>query len=125
MTGQGAEQSLPRRPRTGRSRRKPALPPWMATTAVAVVFALLYGWDLFEAVAALVALLDFASAAGRPLNSYAWLVLGTGILVPPVTYATALLVGRGRGPLLLAAVLAVGLTASAAVGLTIEALLRA
>ncbi|WP_210480738.1 hypothetical protein [Naasia sp. SYSU D00948] len=107
--------------RRPRARRRPSVP----TVAVALAFAVLYAWDLVEAVAALAALLDFAAAAGHPLNSYAWLVLGAGIAVPPIAYATALLVGRGRGPLLLAAVLAVGLAASAAVGLTIEALLRA
>lgn len=100
-------------------------PPRPAALAIALAFALLYGWDLVEAIAALAALLDFAGAAGHALNSYAWLVLGAGMAVPPIAFALALLVGRGRKPLVLAAVLAVGLAASAAVGLTIEALLRA
>ncbi|BDZ46104.1 hypothetical protein [Naasia aerilata] len=93
--------------------------------AVVAGFALLYGWDLVEAIANLVALLAFAAAAGHPLNSYAWLVLGSAILVPPAAYVCALLIGWSRGPLLLAAVLGTGWAATAALGLTFEALLRA
>ncbi len=116
---ESAPEGEGRRQRSGARRRAPAI------LAVAVGFALLYAWDLAEAIAALAALLGFAAAAGYPLNSYAWLVLGTAIGVPPVAYATALLIGFRRGPLALAALLAVGLAATAALSLTLEALLRA
>jgi hypothetical protein len=52
-------------------------------------------------------------------------VLGTGILVPPAAFTTAVLVAWRRGTLPLAGVLLVGLAASACLGLTLEALLRA
>ena len=92
---------------------------------VAAVFAVPFAWDLVEASADLAALLAFADAAGHPLNSYAWLVLGTAIATPPAAFATAVIVGWGRGPLRLAAALGVALAATAAVSLSLEALLRA
>ena len=92
---------------------------------VSAVFAIPFGWDLVEAIADLAALLAFADAAGHPLNSYAWLVLGAAIATPPAAFATAVIVGWGRGTLRLAAALAVALAATAAISLTLEALLRA
>ncbi|WP_210506384.1 hypothetical protein [Naasia sp. SYSU D00057] len=97
----------------------------LARAVVAVVLAVPFGWDLIEAIADLAALLAFADAAGHPLNSYAWLVLGTAIVTPPAAFATALSLGWGRGPLRLAAALGVALAATAAISLTLEALLRA
>lgn len=93
--------------------------------AIAAAFALFYAWDVVEAVSNLAGLLAFAGAAGHPLNSYAWLVLGTGILVSPAAYTTAVAVGWSRGPSVLGAVLLVGLATSACLSLSLESLLRA
>ncbi|MCU1570944.1 MAG: hypothetical protein JWR33_1685 [Naasia sp.] len=103
-----------------RPRRSVSVP----SLIVAAGFALFFGWDLVEAIANLVALLAFASAAGHPLNSYAWLVLGSAILVPPAAFLVSLLIGWRRKPVLLAVSLAAGLGATACLGLTLEALLR-
>jgi hypothetical protein len=115
--GTGDDPDPPRRPR-GEPRQGVLI-------AIAAGFALLYAWDLVKAIANLVALLAFAAGAGHPLNSYAWLVLGSAILVPPAAYLTALAIGWRRGPLLLALTLGAGWAATAALGLTLEALLRA
>ena len=92
---------------------------------IGAVFAVPFAWDLVKAVANLSALLAFADGAGHPLNSYAWLVLGAGILAPIVAFTAGLLFGWTRGPLRLAAALGVALAATAAISLTLEALLRA
>jgi hypothetical protein len=112
----GAGSLLPTPPRRG-----PAAP----RAFVAIAFGVAFAWDLVEAIANLVALLAFAAAAGHPLNSYAWLVLGAGILAPPALYVTALALAGRLGPLRLAAVLAAALATSACIALTLEALLRA
>ena len=122
-----ADVPVLRRERRARQERdeKPTPSSLLGRVVVAVVFAVPFGWDLVEAIADLAALLAFADAAGHPLNSYAWLVLGTAIATPPAAYATALVLGWGRGPLRLAAVLGVALAATAAISLSLEALLRA
>lgn len=117
--GEQATRRVRRRSTAERTR------PAFAALGIAVAFGLLFAWDLAEAIANLLALLAFADAAGHPLNSYAWLVLGSGILVPPAAYVTALVLGYQRGPLRLAASLLAGLAAAACLGLTLEALLRA
>ena len=112
----GAGSLLPTPPR-----RRPTTP----LLLVAIGFGIAFAWDLVEAVANLVALLAFAAAAGHSLNSYAWLVLGAGILAPPALYVTSLALAGRLGALRLAAVLAAALATSACVALTLEALLRA
>jgi hypothetical protein len=112
-------------PRDRRERGGEASSRTLRKLLIAVVFAVPFAWDVVEAIADLAALLAFADAAGHPLNSYAWLVLGTAIVVPPAAFTTALLIGWTRGPLRLAAALGVALAATAAISLSLEALLRA
>jgi hypothetical protein len=119
----GIGEQAPRRVR--RRSTAEAARPRFAALGIAIGFGVLFAWDLVEAVANLLALLAFADAAGHPLNSYAWLVLGAAILVPPAAYTTALVLGYPRGPRKLAAALLAGLAATACLGLTLEALLRA
>ncbi|MCU1438244.1 MAG: hypothetical protein JWP66_1331 [Naasia sp.] len=113
-----AARRATRRSATGREPRRREL-------AVAAAFALPFCWDLVEAVANLLALLAFAEGAGHSLNSYAWLVLGSAILVPPASYAAGVALGFAGGPLRLAAILLAALAACSCLGLTLEALLRA
>ncbi len=91
---------------------------------VAILFGVAFGWDLFEALANLVGLLNYATAAGYRLNSFAWIVLGTAIVLPPLGYAIALGIGRRRGPARLALVLFAALAATSCCALTLEALVR-
>jgi len=96
----------------------------VASIPIAIVFGLAFGWDLFEALSNLVGLMNYAAAAGYRLNSFAWIVLGTAIVMPPLCYAIALWVGRRRGPARLAVVLFAALGVSACASLTLEALVR-
>ena len=114
-----------RRRRAGRRESAPHAAPATPLLAGAICFGVAFAWDLVEAVATLVALLAFAAAAGHPLNSYAWIVLGAGILAPPALYVTSLALAWRLGALRLAAVLAAALATSACLALTLEALLRA
>ncbi len=88
---------------------------------LAVVFAALYGWFLFSAVSNLVALPALYAAQG--FDEYIpWTTLVLGVIVPPVTYLAALLLGRGRPLSARVVVFAAGLAATAAVALTLYVL---
>lgn len=88
---------------------------------VAVVFALLYGWFLFAAVSNLVALPALYELQGVPEYT-PWTTLVAGVVVPPVAYLAALVLGRGRALSARVVVLAAGLAATAAVALSLYVL---
>jgi hypothetical protein len=95
-----------------------------ASVLVAVGLGLAFAWDLFEALANLVGLLNYAAAAGKRLNSFAWIILGAAIVLPPISYAIGLWIGRSRGPARLALALFAALGVSSCAALTLEALVR-
>jgi len=95
-----------------------------ASVLIAIAFGLAFAWDLFEAIANLVGLLNYAAAADKRLNSFAWIILGAAIVLPPISYAIGLWIGRRRGPARLALVLFAALGASSCAALTLEALVR-
>lgn len=88
---------------------------------VAVLFALLYGWFLFTAASTLIALP--ALYAEQSYEAYIpWLTLILGVVVPPLFYAAALVVGRGRMLSTRVLVFAAGLAATAAASFTLYVL---
>lgn len=96
---------------------------------VAVLFALLYAYDLFEAISNLVgvtAQLDaynaFAEENGLTPAAVPWALLVATIALPPVAYATAAALGRGRSIGMRALLFAAGLTVVAALTLSLIAL---
>ena len=88
---------------------------------LAVLFAALYGWFLFSAVSNLVALPPLYEAQGYAEYT-PWATLILGVVLPPVFYLVALLVGRGRmlSPRVVA--FAAGLGATAATSLALYVL---
>ena len=95
-----------------------------AKLAVILAFALYYIWDVFEAVSNLIGVLLYAATLGGQLNSFAWLVLITGILLPIVFFAAAVVVARKRTKGPTALILFVGIAAVSTLSLSLEALVR-
>lgn len=84
---------------------------------IALVFALLYGLAEFSAVSNLLALPQYYAALGIA-HAVPWPVLVAGVVIPPLLFALALLLGRGRPLLDRAILLAVGLAATHALALS-------
>jgi len=89
---------------------------------IAVVFALLYAYDLFEAIANLVELPLVYDAYNLDAASIPWWLLIAGVLLPPVVYALALLLGRRQTVFGRAVILLLGLAVVAALSLGVIAL---
>ncbi len=89
---------------------------------VAFLFALFYAYDVWEAVANLVALPVFYDAYGYGAANIPWWLLWVGVLIPVVTYAVAFLAGRRHNALGHALIFAVGLAVTAALSLGVLAL---
>ena len=94
------------------------LPPLGWRIALAVVFALLYGWFLFAAASNLVALPTLYIAQGYAAF-IPWVPLVLGVVAPPVLYAAALLLGRRQVLSTRVLVFAAGLAAAAATSLAL------
>ncbi len=99
-----------------------------AALAVAVLFALLYAYDLFEAVSnafgVTAQIADYnrlAVEAGLAEATVPWTLVVANILVAPVVFGAALLLARRRGIGILALLLAAGLCVVAAVSLSLVA----
>lgn len=94
---------------------------------VAAVFALLYAYDIWEAISNLVEVPVLYAALGFDAASVPWVLLILGVVLPPVVFALALLVGRRRSLGMLALLLLLGLAIVAGASLGIiafEAALR-
>jgi len=85
--------------------------------AVAIVFGLLYAYDLFLALSNLIGLSSGLSDPGI----IPWSPLIVGVIVPPAAYAASFLVGRRRSLGLFALTLLTGLAVAFAVALSLEA----
>ena len=93
-------------------------PPLGWRVAVALVFAVLYGWFLFAASSNLIALPALYAAQGFA-EFTPWVPLVLGVVVPPLLYVTSLLLGRRRVLSTRVLVLAAGLAATSATSLAL------
>jgi hypothetical protein len=100
---------------------RPATPRWLAVT-IAVVFGLLYAYDVWEAIGNLVGLNIQASTLGIALSGWGVALLLTAIAVPFLAFALAFWLGRHRGPLAQALLFLVGYAVVQALTLDIAAL---
>lgn len=88
---------------------------------VVAAFALLYAYDVWEAIANLVALPGFYDAYGLGAASIPWWLLWVGVLIPIAAFAIAVVAGRGRSIFAKALILIVGLAVSAGLSITVLA----
>ncbi|MCS0500281.1 hypothetical protein [Protaetiibacter mangrovi] len=100
---------------------EPIGPPLAWRIGVAVLFAALFGWFEFSAASNLIALPPLYSAQGYA-EYIPWTTLVLGVLLPPVLYLAALLLGRGRMLSGRVVVFAAGLAATTATALTLYVL---
>lgn len=87
---------------------------------VALLFAVLFGYSLFMAwgnLQGLQAQYEYFGVA----ESLPWPLLITGLLVPPVLFAAAMAIGRGRQLVARAGILFVALAINAQIALLLEA----
>jgi len=89
--------------------------------AVAVIFAALHGWFLFAAASNLIALPPLYAAQGYAEYT-PWTTLILGVVLPPVLFAGALLLGRRRVLSARVVLLAASLAATAATSLSLYVL---
>lgn len=117
-----------RQPDRATCRRRASL---LVFTAIAVLFGLLYAYDLYEAVTNLVSVPgearyannDFYAENGLDglVASPPWAALVANVALPPVTYVVAFLLARRRRLPVVALIMLAGLAASAALSLSITA----
>lgn len=94
---------------------------WLGLT-VAGLFGVFYAYDLWEAIGNLVNLPTFYAAFGLDPARLPWWLLWVGVLVPPVVFGVAFLVGRRHSLAAKALVLLTGLGVVAALSLGVIAL---
>ncbi|MES2171016.1 MAG: hypothetical protein V4479_09910 [Actinomycetota bacterium] len=95
--------------------------------AIAIVFGLFFAYDLFEAISNVIEVVggvnhtnSISKLLGLPLASIPWVVLIVDVLVPPVVYALAFVIGRRVGALSKAAIFLIALSVVAAISLGLE-----
>lgn len=105
--------------------------PWFRL-AVIILFALVYAWDLFEAISNLFGVAaqitkynENATLIGINTIAIPWAVLVANLLLPLIVFGLALLVSRKRNVGVLAIVLLAGLGVVAAVSLSLAELVGA
>ncbi|MET1015440.1 MAG: hypothetical protein ABWX76_01395 [Leifsonia flava] len=98
-----------------------ATPRWLTLT-LAILFGLLFAYDVWEAVGNLAGVSIIASGLETSINAVGWVVLILGILLPVVVFALAFLLGRKRDVLSQVLLYLAGLGAVAAVSLSLLAL---
>jgi hypothetical protein len=99
---------------------------WPSLT-VAAVFGLFYAYDLWEAVSNFVELPVVYKQYGLEASDIPWWVLVLGLVIPPLVFATAFVVGRKHSVLGKALIFIVGLAVVAGLSLgviALEAILR-
>lgn len=80
------------------SAARSATPFWLAVT-IAVLFGVLYAYDVWEAVGNLVGLNVQAASLGISLTGFGVTLLVVTLVVPFVVFGLAFWLGRRRGPL--------------------------
>ena len=98
----GAETSA-----EARVTQRPATPLWLAVT-IAVLFGVLYAYDVWEAVGNLVGLNVQAGSLGISLTGLGVTLLVVALIVPFVVFGLAFWLGRHRGPIPQVALFLVG-----------------
>ena len=93
---------------------------WLSLV-VAALFGLFYAYDLWEALGNLFNLPVAYDALGIG-DRVPWLLLWTGVLVPPIAFAVAVFLGRRRNVLGKALIFLVGLAVVACLTLAVLAL---
>lgn len=100
---------------------------WLGVV-VAVLFGLFYAYYLWQAVATFFALPAFYDNFGYGAANVPWWLLWTGMLIPPIVFAVAFVIGHRHSPAGRAVVFFVGLAVVAGLGLgvlALESVLRA
>jgi hypothetical protein len=90
---------------------------------VTLVFVVLFAYQLYSAISNLVGLPQVYAEIGLAA-AVPWAVLYAGVVVPPVLFAAASAVARGRGLAPRAGILLLGLAVSAQLSLLLEELAR-
>jgi hypothetical protein len=93
-------------------------PRWLAFT-IAVLFGLVYAYDVWEGIGNLVGLNIAAQGLDTRLSGFGFGVLFAGVLLPIAAYVLAAWFGRSRGAGAQAALFLVGLCVSAAFAIDI------
>lgn len=83
-----------------------------------IVFAILYGYPLFQGISNLIALPPYYAELGIG-GAVPWYLLVIGVAAPVILYLAAMLLGRGRELFPRALILAVGLAATNALALSV------
>ncbi|PPF72116.1 hypothetical protein C5D04_13950 [Rathayibacter sp. AY1D2] len=91
-----------------------------ASVLVAVVFALFFAWDVWEAVGNLIGLRSAAALLGTDLNPTGWAVLLVALCMPVLCFTVAVMLGRRRGVLARTGLLAAALCLSAVIALDVQ-----
>ena len=94
----------------------------LPSAIIAVVFALLFAYDLWEAIGTAIALPASYEASGFDPAAIPWWLVVLYVLLPPVTFVLALLAGRRQPVFGRALLFAVALAVSAALSLGLIAL---
>lgn len=96
--------------------------------AVAIAFGLLYAYDLFEAIASAVSVVaqiggynEFAAEMGLEATAVPWAILIANILLAPIAYTGAFLIGRRHSVPTAALVFLGGLAVVAALTMSLVA----
>lgn len=126
--GAAAPATAPGKPPSDKPDPRAKRMPWFRLTVI-VLFALVYAWDLFEAISDLLGVAaqitkynENATLIGLNTISIPWTVLVINLLLPPVVFGLALLITRRRNVGILAVVFVVGLGVVAAVSLSLAEL---
>lgn len=90
---------------------------------VGLLFVVLFGFQLYVAIANLLSLPEVYAAVGQP-DAVPWPVLIVGVVAPAVLFALAVAVARGRALAARAGILLLGLGVSAQLSLLLEELAR-
>lgn len=103
----------------GATRRDPQ-PLWLQV-AIAVIFGLFFAYDVWEVVQSALVL---TVGLGVTFTALGWVILAIAALAPIVLFVGAFAISRRRGVLVTLLAYATGLAASAAVFLSLSALLQ-
>ncbi len=96
--------------------------PFWLTLTLAIVFGLLFAFDMWEAVGNLAGVSSIASDLGTTINAVGWIVLIIGILLPVAVFVLAFQIGRRRDVLSQVLLYLAGLGTVAAASLSLLAL---
>jgi hypothetical protein len=86
---------------------------------VAILFGLLYAFDLWEALSTLLELPAYYALVGLEPSDLPWPILIIGLLSPPIVYGIAFALGLRRNTLERALIFLVGLAVVASASLTL------